>query len=87
MAHSRRFSLTKIRSKFNLTKKKAQKETESLNKIKKDLISAYRGEISCLKAQKFKDKSTKSYKNHQKKIKKLQTEMKSANKSFRLKSA
>ena len=87
MAHRKIFNLSKIRSKFNQTKKKAEKETDSLNKIKKDLVSAYRMEISCLKAKKFPSKSTQSYKNHQKKIKKLQSEMKTMNKSFKLKSA
>lgn len=87
MPHRKFFNLSKIRSKFNQTKKKAEKETDSLNKIKKDLVSAYRKEISCLKAKKFPSKSSQTYKNHQKKIRKLQSEMKSLNKSYRLKSA
>ena len=78
----------KIESKMNVEERRAKKAAEKLNKLKQDYIKACRGEIRLLKSKPTPNKTTKSYKNHQKKIQNLNKEIgKVRKKTFHFKAA
>ena len=78
----------KIESKMNLEQKKAKKAAETLNKLKRDFINACRGEIKVLKSKPVSNKSTKTWKNTQKKIQVLNREIgKAKKKNWQFKAA
>ena len=88
--HTKKNSKTNVitfSSKFNQQKKQIEKQTESLNKIRKNLQVACKKEISKLKAKKFIKKTSVTAKNNTKKINSLKTQIKQISKKFVFKAA